>query len=410
MIDTEKIRKDFPMYAEHDSAYKGQPLHYLDSGATSFKPYSVIEAEQSYYSDYSSNVHRGDYVLANTADKEYEGARKRIASFINADPDEVCFTSGDTFGMNQVANGVGEWLHEGDEIILSYHEHASNVLPWFKVAQRKGAVIKYVPLDETGRITAENLRKTVTERTKVVSFASVTNVLGYKIDEKEFAKIAHSVGALYVSDGAQSVAHQKTDVKDTDVDFFVFSGHKMLGPSGIGVMYGKRKLLKKLNPLCYGGEMNSRFYEDTTFTLVDPPLRFEAGTPNVAGAIGLAKACDYLEGIGFDAVIEHEERLRQLAVEELSKLDNVVIYNKDAEAGIVTFNVKDVFAQDAATYLGSKGVYVRSGTHCAKLLPLFLGEPATIRASLYIYNDEGDIHALVEAVSHAEDYLDVYFN
>ncbi len=240
MIDTEKIRKDFPMYAEHDSAYKGIPLHYLDSGATSIKPYSVIEAEQSYYSDYSSNVHRGDYVLANTADKEYEGARKRIASFINADPDEVCFTSGDTFGMNQVANGVGEWLHEGDEIILSYHEHASNVLPWFKVAQRKGAVIKYVPLDETGRITAENLRKTVTERTKVVSFASVTNVLGYKIDEKEFAKIAHSVGALYVSDGAQSVAHQKTDVIDTDGDFFFISGLKMLGPSGIGVLYGKR--------------------------------------------------------------------------------------------------------------------------------------------------------------------------
>ncbi len=410
MIDVEKIRKDFPMYQEHDSSYEGKKLHYLDSSATSFKPYDVIRAEEAYYFDLSSNVHRGDYSLAHNADVAYEKARKTIASFINADKDEVCFTSGDTFGMNQVAAGIGEWLKEGDEIVISYHEHASNALPWFKIANEKGAVIRYVPLDEKGRITAENLRNTVNEHTKVVSLATVSNVLGYTNDEKEFAKIAHSVGALYVSDGAQSVAHMKTDVKDTDVDFFVFSGHKMLGPSGIGIMYGKKKLLKKMNPLCLGGEMNGRFCEATTYTFVAAPLNFEAGTPNIAGAIGLAAACDYLSTIGFDAIEEHERKLKELAVRELSKLDNVTVYNKDSEAGIIAFNVKDVFAQDVATYLSSKGVFVRSGTHCAKLLPIFLNEPATVRASFYIYNDEDDIYAFVEAVKHAEDFLDVYFD
>ncbi len=410
MIDVEKIRKDFPMYEEHDSSYEGKKLHYLDSGATSFKPYQVIRAEDFYYKDLSANVHRGDYSLAHESEKTYEDARKRIASFINADSDEVCFTSGDTFGMNQVAFGIGKWLNEGDEIVISYQEHASNVMPWFRVAKERGAVIKYVPLDEIGRITTENLKNTVNEHTKVVSLASVSNVLGYANDEKEFARIAHSVGALYVSDGAQSVAHKKTDVKDTDVDFLIFSGHKMLGPSGIGIMYGKKKLLEKMDPLCLGGEMNGRFYEDSTFTYAEVPLKFEAGTPNIAGAIGLAAACDYLEGIGFDNIAEHESRLRKLAVDELSKLDNVIMYNKDADAGIVTFNVKDVFAQDVATYFNSKGVFVRSGTHCAKLLPLFLNAPATVRASFYVYNDEDDIYALAEAVKHAEDFLDVYFD
>lgn len=409
MIDINNIRKDFPMY-RNDGKFENLPLHYLDNAATTFKPYSVINEIDHYYKDICANAHRGDYSLAHAVDLAFEGARNRIAEFINADPDEVCFTSGDSMGMNEVAYGLLPLLKAGDEIVLSFAEHASNVLPWFKVAKLTGAVIKYVPLTKEGRVTDENLKSVLSKKTKIVSLASVTNVLGYLLPVKELVSLAHSVGALYVADAAQSIGHQKTDVKDLDVDLLCFSGHKMLGPTGIGVLYGKREILEKMDPIFSGGEMNARFNSLEEVSLQKAPLKFEAGTQDIAGAMGLAKACDYLTSVGFDNIEEHERMLKKEAVKGLMDNGNAVIYNPDSEAGIITFNIKKVFAQDAASYLASKGVFVRSGQHCAKILPEFLKTEATVRASLYFYNDEDDIKALVEACKHAEDFLDVFFN
>ena len=409
MIDTEQIRKDFPMY-RNGGMYGDRPLHYLDNAATTFKPRQVIEASDRYYTDICANTKRGDYALAHDADVAYDESRETVARFINADPEEVVFTSGDTMGLNFVAYGLMPGLKKGDEIVLSWEEHASNALPWFRVAQITGASIKYVPLTEDGRITPENLKSVVNENTKVVALASISNVLGRPLPVRELARIAHSVGAVYVDDGAQSVPHSETDVRETDVDFLCFSGHKMLGPTGIGVMYGKRERLEGLEPLFYGGEMNARFDSSCSISLSDVPDRFEAGTQNMSGAMGLAEACRYIESIGFRNIRDHERKLKRMAVDGMLANGNAVLYNADSDTGIVTFNINGGFAQDAASYLGDRGVFVRSGTHCAKILPEFLKTQATVRASMYIYNDEDDVKALVEASRHAEDFLDVFFN
>lgn len=409
MIDTEQVRKDFPMY-RNGGMYGDGPLHYLDNAATTFKPRQVIEASDRYYTDICANTKRGDYALAHDADVAYDESRETVARFINADPEEVVFTSGDTMGLNFVAYGLMPGLKKGDEIVLSWEEHASNALPWFRVAQITGASIKYVPLTEDGRITPENLKSVVNENTKVVALASISNVLGRPLPVRELARIAHSVGAVYVDDGAQSVPHSETDVRETDVDFLCFSGHKMLGPTGIGVMYGKRERLEGLEPLFYGGEMNARFDSSCSISLSDVPDRFEAGTQNMSGAMGLAEACRYIESIGFRNIRDHERKLKRMAVDGMLANGNAVLYNADSDTGIVTFNINGVFAQDAASYLGDRGVFVRSGTHCAKILPEFLKTQATVRASMYIYNDEDDVKALVEASRHAEDFLDVFFN
>ncbi|AGI85672.1 Cysteine desulfurase, SufS subfamily [Candidatus Methanomethylophilus alvi Mx1201] len=409
MIDTEQVRKDFPMY-RNGGMYGDRPLHYLDNAATTFKPRQVIEASDRYYTDICANTKRGDYALAHDADVAYDESRETVARFINADPEEVVFTSGDTMGLNFVAYGLMPGLKKGDEIVLSWEEHASNALPWFRVAQITGASIKYVPLTEDGRITPENLKSVVNENTKVVALASISNVLGRPLPVRELARIAHSVGAVYVDDGAQSVPHSETDVRETDVDFLCFSGHKMLGPTGIGVMYGKRERLEGLEPLFYGGEMNARFDSSCSISLSDVPDRFEAGTQNMSGAMGLAEACRYIESIGFRNIRDHERKLKRMAVDGMLANGNAVLYNADSDTGIVTFNINGVFAQDAASYLGDRGVFVRSGTHCAKILPEFLKTQATVRASMYIYNDEDDVKALVEASRHAEDFLDVFFN
>lgn len=409
MIDTEQVRKDFPMY-RNGGMYGDRPLHYLDNAATTFKPRQVIEASDRYYTDICANTKRGDYALAHDADVAYDESRETVARFINADPEEVVFTSGDTMGLNFVAYGLMPGLKKGDEIVLSWEEHASNALPWFRVAQITGASIKYVPLTEDGRITPDNLKSVVNENTKVVALASISNVLGCPLPVRELARIAHSVGAVYVDDGAQSVPHSETDVRETDVDFLCFSGHKMLGPTGIGVMYGKRERLEGLEPLFYGGEMNARFDSSCSISLSDVPDRFEAGTQNMSGAMGLAEACRYIESIGFRNIRDHERKLKRMAVDGMLANGNAVLYNADSDTGIVTFNINGVFAQDAASYLGDRGVFVRSGTHCAKILPEFLKTQATVRASMYIYNDEDDVKALVEASRHAEDFLDVFFN
>ena len=409
-FDPYQLRHDFPMYEEHDSKFNGLPLVYLDNSATTFKPYPVIDAVNHYYKDITANTRRGDYSLAHEADLALENARKTVAAFLNAQEEEICFTSGDTMGMNEVAYGLLPFLKEGDEILLSMEEHASNVLPWFNVAKITKAVIRYIPFDENGRLTVENFKKSLTERTKIVSLASVSNVLGYALPVKEFVALAHQKGAIYIDDAAQSGPHMKIDVKDSDVDFLAFSGHKMVGPTGTGVLYGKKEMLEKISPTFYGGEMNARFDSTGYLSLDDLPYRLEAGTQNVAGILGLAKACQYLENIGFDKIHEHELHLRRMAVEGLKKNGNAILYNEDADSGIVTFNIKDVFAQDVATYLSSKGVFVRSGQHCAKILPEYLKTQGTVRASFYLYNTEEDVKAFVKACSTAEDFLDAFFN
>jgi len=410
MIDVAKIRQDFPML-RGGKKMQGHPLVWLDNASTTFKPDSVIRAVDAYYEDFTSNSHRGDYDLCYEMDQRVLAARKAIASWIHADPSEIVFTAGATASLNLVAYGYGlTHLKEGDEILVSEAEHASNVLPWYAAAKLVGAKMRMVPLTKEGRITPENLEKAMSPRVKIVSLAHVGNVLGFLAPVKELAKVAHAHGAIFVLDGAQSVPHMAVDVQDLDCDFLAWSGHKMCGPTGIGVLYGKRALLEETDPYLRGGGMNVTFDALGDASFLPPPERFEAGTQNLAGICGLKAAVDYLSSIGMDSINAYEKELKRYAVEKLKATDNCILYNEDSEAGIVTFNVKGVFAQDAATYLNSKGIACRSGNHCAKMLPCHLGTPATIRASFYFYTSKEEIDALTDAVRKGGDYLDAYFN
>lgn len=407
MIDYEKCLKDFPIL---NKTMQNHHLIYLDNAATTFKPTTVLDSIKDYYENYCANTHRGDYDIAHTADVKYDEARQIVANFIGADKNEVVFTAGASMSLNMIAYGYSKFLQSGDEILITEAEHASNVLPWFTIAKEKGCIIRYIPLTKEGRLTIGNVKKAMTDKVKVIAVAQVTNVLGFIVDIKSIAKIAHGYGAILVCDGAQSIPHFKVNVKDLDCDFLAFSGHKMCGPTGIGVMYGKFNLLKEMEPLMSGGGMNARFNMCGEVSLLLPPAKFEAGTQNIEGAIGLASAVKYLESIGMDNIENHEKELRKYAIAKLKQLDNVILYNENAESGIITFNIKDVFAQDAATYFNSKGICVRSGQHCAKILIDFLGTVATVRASIYFYNTFEDIDALVEACKKAGDFLDAYFN
>ncbi len=409
MFDPYKIRNDFPMF-RNNLKMQDKPLVYLDNGSTTFKPDCVLNAIKDYYCYQTANSHRGDYDLAYQCDVLVDNARQKVAKFINANSDEVVFTSGDTMSLNLIAYGYAlKFLKEGDEILLSEAEHASNMLPWFMVANKTGAKIKYVELNYEGRITLENIKKALTSRTKLVAFAQVGNVLGYLLDMKSVANLVHSVGAYLVCDGAQSVPHMKIDVKDLDVDFLAFSAHKMLGPTGLGVLYAKKGILEKMDTFLTGGGMNSKFYHNGEMKPLPAPLKFEAGTINIEGILGFAKAIDYLENIGMDNINKYERELREYAIKKLEKVPNIIIYNKNAESGIITFNIKGVFAQDEATLLNSKGLALRSGQHCAKVLNDFLKTPATVRCSLYFYNTKEDINALYEALTTGGDFLDAYF-
>ena len=409
MYDVNKIREKFGMFA-NNKQMQNHNLVYLDNAATTFKPYVVLDAIAEYYNEYCVNAYRGDYDLAHKVDVMYDEARQTVADFINCDKTEVIFTSGTTNSLNLVAFGYGsKFLTSDDEVLLTQAEHASNVLPWFKVSEMTGCSIGYIPLNEEGRLTIENVKKSITEKTKVISIAHVTNVLGYIVPIKEICKIAHEKGIIVVVDGAQSVPHLKTDVKDLDCDFLAFSGHKMCGPTGIGVLYGRYSLLEKMDPLMSGGGMNARFDMCGNISLLLPPYKFEAGTQNIEGVLGLKKAIEFINDIGIDNIHEHEMELHKYALEKLEKLDNVIIYNKNADSGIITFNIKGVFAQDAATYLNSKGICVRSGQHCAKILMDFLNTHATLRASFYLYTTKEEVDALVEACKTGGDFLDAYF-
>ena len=397
MLDVNKIRKDFPMLDR--KLMSGHPLVYLDNSATTFKPYAVINAINDFYHNYTSNIHRGEYELSQKADLAYDSVRKVVGSFINCDEKEVVFTSGATNGLNIIAYSYGlANLKAGDEILITLAEHASNVLPWFDVAKRTGALIRYVELDEEGRLTPEGFRKAMSDKVRIVAFAAVTNVLGYIADVKELCRIAHEYGAITVIDAAQSAAHIPTDVREWDCDFMSFSSHKMCGPSGVGVLYGKKALLDAMEPFTYGGGSNARFEKDGTVILRETPEKFESGTPDMEGVIGLGAALRYVSEVGMENISSHEKALRDYFMNKIADFDNVEVYNPNGDTGIIAFNVKDIFAQDAASYIGSQGIAVRSGNHCAKLLHNVIGVTETIRASFYFYNTFEDADRLAEAI------------
>jgi cysteine desulfurase / selenocysteine lyase len=409
-MNAREIRQMFPIL---DQEVNGKPLVYLDSAATSQKPVPVIEAIDKYYREYNSNVHRGVHTLGTRATDGYEGAREKVRKFINAkSTEEVIFTRGTTTSINTVAASYGRTnLSEGDEIVISYMEHHSNIIPWQQVAKQTGATLKYLPLQEDGTISLEDVRTTVTADTKIVSIMQVSNVLGVMNPIKEIAKIAHENGAIMVVDGAQSAPHMKIDVQDLDCDFLAFSGHKMCGPTGIGVLYGKKKLLEKMEPVEFGGEMIDfvGLYESTWKEL---PWKFEGGTPIIAGAIGLGAAIDFLEQIGLDEIEAYEHKLAAYAMEKMSAIDGMTIYGpKEASkrAGLVTFNIDDVHPHDVATVLDAEGIAVRAGHHCAQPLMKWLKVSATARASFYLYNTEEDIDKLVSGLVKTKEYFSDVF-
>ncbi len=389
-------REDFPMLK--------QDIIYLDNGATSLKPQIVIDKITEYYEKYSANAHRGDYDISYKVDVEYENARDLVVSFINAKcKEEVVFTSGTTDSLNMIASGFFANLVEpGDEILITTSEHASNVLPWFRLANDYNCVVNFIPLDDNLHVTVDNVKKSITSRTKIIALAQVTNVIGDVRPIKEICKLAHENNIFVVLDGAQSVPHMGVDVQDLDVDFLAFSGHKMLGPTGIGVLYGKKELLENLEPINLGGGMNESFDSPKEIYLKELPNRLEAGTPNIAGAIGLGAAIKYLMNIGIDNIHERELHLREYLIEKLVKLPFVDLLNLEADSGIVTFNIDGIFSQDVAYYLNKYNICVRAGNHCAKLVKNATGVTNSLRISLYFYNTESEIDELVELLSDKE--------
>ena len=409
MYNIKEIRKQFPML--NNKKMQGHDLVYLDNASTTFKPQCVIDAMNLYYTDQTSNSHRGDYDLMNKNDTMIIETRKTVSHFINSEPNEVVFTSGDTEAINLVANAFAKKiLKKGDVIVLSESEHASNLLPWFEVAHDTGAVVEYVPLEKDGRITVDNLIKIMSDKVKIVSLAQTSNVLGFTIDIKEFAKVVHNYGAYFVVDGAQSVPHMKVDFKDANIDFLAVSGHKMCGPTGIGCLIGKHELLQKMATYKVGGGMNVSFEKDTSMIPYEAPMKFEAGTLNLSGIYGFKAAIEFLESIGMDEIHKHDVELCEYAISEMEKIDDIIIYNKDAKNGIITFNKKGIFAQDEATLFNSKGIAIRSGQHCAKILKDYLGCMATCRMSTYLYTTKEDIDAFLDVLINGGDILDAYFN
>lgn len=408
MFDVEALRQDFPML--NGKMMHGKPLIYFDNGATTLKPQMVIDTVCDYLTNYSGNAHRGDYDLSHEVDEQYENAREIIKDFIHAKrKEEIVFTSGSTDSLNMIAYGLkNTFIQKGDEILLTVAEHASNTLPWFDVAKEVGAIINYIELDEEGRLTLENVKKAMSPQTKVLAFAEVTNVLGYQAPIQEICQLAHENGALVVVDGAQSVPHKKTDVTESDIDFLAFSGHKMCGPTGVGVLYGKYDLLCRMKPMRLGGGSNSRYNSCGVVTLKNPPYKFEAGTPNIEGVIGLGSAVTYISSVGMDKIEKYELELRKYCIEKMKELDNVEIYNENS-SGAIAFNIKGVFSQDAASLFNTYGIAVRAGQHCAKILDEFLNVSSTLRVSFYFYNTKEEINQFIEVCKKGDDFLDAFF-
>ncbi|MEQ6856027.1 cysteine desulfurase [Lysinibacillus capsici] len=400
------IKSYFPILNQD---VNGHRLVYLDSAATSQKPVQVIEAIKAYYEFDNSNVHRGVHTLGNRATDKYEGAREKVRKFINAQStQEIIFTRGTTTALNTVATSYGRAnVVEGDEIVITHMEHHSNIIPWQQLAKEKNATLKYIELEADGTLSLEKVRATVTPKTKIVSVSMASNVLGTINPIKEIAQIAHANGAVMVADGAQAAPHMKIDVQDLDVDFLGFSGHKMCGPTGIGVLYGKKEHLEKMEPIEFGGEMIDfvGLYDSTWKEL---PWKFEGGTPIIAGAIGLGAAIDFLTDIGLDNILEHEHKLAGYAMDQLETIDGLKIFGpRDPmkRCGLVTFNLDDVHPHDVATVLDMNGIAVRAGHHCAQPLMKCLQQVATARASFYLYNTEEDVDRLVAGLRSAKEYF-----
>jgi cysteine desulfurase/selenocysteine lyase len=402
-MDPKVVRKDFPIL---ERTMAGKALVYLDSAVTSQKPRQVIEALSDFYENHNANVHRGIYPLGEEATAAYEGARERVAAFVGApDPNTIVFTRGTTESINLVAHGWGrKFLREGDEVVLTEMEHHSNIVPWQLCARDTGAVLKYVPITDDGLLELEGVRSTLSERTKLVGVTGQSNVLGTLTPLREIAEIAHDVGARVLVDGAQFVSHNPVNVSELDVDFLTFSGHKMLGPTASGGLYGRRELLEEMDPFLGGGEMIQEVFPDRS-TYKEPPWKFEAGTPAIAQAVGLGAAVDYLEDLGMKNVREHERELVAYALERLGEAGARIFgpMDPDLRGGAVSFWFKDVHPHDLATILGQEGVAIRAGHHCAQILMRRLGVPATARASFYVYTLPEEIDALVEALARAEE-------
>lgn len=403
MIGAE-IRKLFPILNQE---MNGHPLVYLDNGATSQKPVSVLDALKKYYEWDNSNVHRGVHTLGSRATDAYEGARSKVVRFIHAKSEkEIIFTRGTTSSINLVASGyVRAHLHEGDEIVITPMEHHSNLIPWQQAAKATGATLKYIPLQPDGTISLEDVENTITERTRFVSVVHMSNVLGLVNPVKEIAAIAHRYGAEILVDGAQSTPHMKVDVQDLDCDFFAFSGHKMCGPTGIGVLYGKQTLLEQMEPVEFGGEMID-FVDLYNSSWKGLPWKFEGGTPIIAGAVGLSAAIDFLEDIGMEVIDVYDRKLGTYAYERLSEIEGLTVYGPVRNrTGVITFNLGDVHPHDVATVLDSEGVAVRAGHHCCQPLMRWLDVTATARASFYLYNTEDDVERLVKALLKTKEYF-----
>lgn len=403
-MNNKDFLKDFPTLNKERN---GKRIAYLDSAATTQKPTVVIDAIKDYYEKINANPHRGAYELSVLATEAYDEAREKVRSFINAERTcEIIFTKNATEAFNLLAMSYGmNFINEGDEIVISIAEHHSNLIPWQQVAKAKGAILKYMYTDENGELTEEEVHSKITDKTKIVSIAHVSNTLGTINPIKEIAEYAHSKGAVVIVDGAQSVPHMKVDVRDLDADFLVIAGHKLLAPMGIGVLYGKKDLLEKMPPVLFGGDMVEYVYEqETTFNVL--PYKFEAGTQNVEAAVGLSRAIDYLNEIGMDNVEKIEKELISYAIEEISKLDYVKIYGpRDIEkrGGVLSFEIEGVHPHDVASIFDTFGVCIRAGNHCAQPLMRYLGVNATSRASIYFYNTKEDIDKLIEAIKKTYD-------
>lgn len=394
-------RDDFPAIDNN--------LIYFDNSATSLKPKCVIDKMMEYYSKYTSNIHRGDYNNAIRTNKEYDEAREVVKEFIHAKTmEEIVFTSGTTDSLNTIVFGYFKnILNKDDEVLITKSEHASNVLPWFVLEKMGKCTIKYIPLNENYEVTLENVKKSINKNTKVISIAHVSNVIGDIRDIEGIGKIAKDNNLYFVVDAAQSVSHINIDVIKSNISFLAFSGHKMCGPTGVGVLYGKNEYLKDLVPLKYGGGMNESFDSDKSYILKNFPISLEAGTPPIAEVIGLKEAINYVTSIGVDNIHKHELELKKYLISKIENMDNIIIYNKHTESGIVTFNIKNVFAQDTSIYLNTYGIAIRAGNHCAKILKDEIGIKNTCRISFYIYNTFEEVDKLVEALKNSDKLYDV---
>lgn len=396
-------RDDFPQLQKHPD------LIYFDNGATTLKPRSVVDALEQYYTDYTANAHRGDYENSLRVDQKYEGVRTKVKNFIGAKKEEeIIFTKGCTESLNLVVFGfMKHYLKPGDEVLLTKAEHASNILPWMELSKKIGFTIRYLPLDENHQLSIDSVEQNIKANTKVISLAAITNVVGDVRPISEIGKLCRQHNLLFVVDGAQSVPHLKTDVERDHIDFLAFSGHKMLGPTGVGVLYGRYDLLSKMTPIQFGGGMNNFFETDGSVEYKEIPTCFEAGTPPIAEVIALGSAIDYLEQIGMDQIEAYERELKQYFLMRAKEVPNLLLYNEHSNSGIIAFNLKDIFSQDTAVYLNYYHICVRAGNHCAKVLKDEWNIKNTCRISFYFYNTKEEIDTLIEVLKQSKDIFQI---